>query len=153
METWATRHAVDCPGYGIFNKGQEFVVTNEVRKTSSTGGQKGSKAARFDLIPVGPLTDVAKLYGFGATKYDDRNWEKGYDWSLSYAALMRHVTQFWNGEDLDEETQLPHLASVVFHALAMMEWLKTHPEFDNRPKRAMTPGEDLFATMSRITHA
>lgn len=101
--------------------------------TSSTGGQKGSKDARFDLIPVGPLTEVAKLYGFGATKYADRNWEKGYDWSLSYAALMRHVTQFWSGEDVDQETNLSHLASVVFHALAMMEWSKTHPEFDDRP--------------------
>lgn len=106
----------------------------EVRTTSSTGGQKGVKPARFDLIPIGPLTELAKLYGYGATKYADRNWEKGYEFSKSYAALMRHLTQWWEGEDVDPEHFLSHLSSVVFHAFAMMEWINTHPEFDDRPK-------------------
>lgn len=109
-------------------------MTDEIRLVSSTGGEKGSKLARFDLIPVRPLTDVARLYGRGAEKYADRNWELGYDWSLSYAALQRHVTQFWGGEDYDEETGAPHLACVVFHALALLEFMDTHPEFDNRPR-------------------
>ena len=110
------------------------IDNTEVRMTSSTGGQKGSKLARFDLIPVGPLTELAKLYGKGAEKYDDRNWELGYDWSLSYAAMQRHANLFWSGEDYDEETGAPHLASVIFHAMAMLEFMRTHPEFDNRSR-------------------
>lgn len=106
----------------------------EIRTVSSTGGQKGSKEQRFDLIPVGPLTELATLYGRGARKYADRNWELGYEYHLSYAALMRHLTQWWSGQDEDEETGVSHLASVVFHAFALMEFLKTHPDFDNRPK-------------------
>src|SRR5690625_7397406 len=75
----------------------EFHIKNwaigkgEVRVTSDTGGQKGSKKARFDLIPVVPLWEVAEVYGKGAEKYEDRNWERGYDWSLSFAALRRHA--------------------------------------------------------------
>ena len=107
---------------------------NEVRITSSTGGQKGKKLARYDLIPVHPLWDVAELYGRGALKYEDRGWERGYAWSLSYAALMRHLQQFWDRESLDKETGSPHLAAVVFHALALLEFSATHPEFDDRPK-------------------
>lgn len=110
-------------------------MSDEVRITSSTGGQKGSKQARYDLIPAGPLRLVAELYGKGAEKYDDRNWELGYDWNLSFAALQRHAWQFWNGEDLDQETGKPHLASVIFHAMALLEFMETHPEFDNRPRR------------------
>jgi hypothetical protein len=106
----------------------------EVRVTSPTGGEKGTKPARFDLIPAEPLWEVASLYGFGAEKYDDHNWRKGYDWSLSFAALMRHAWLFWSGQDIDPETQRHHMASVVFHAFALMQFGLDHPEYDNRPK-------------------
>lgn len=101
---------------------------------ATTGGAKGAKLARFDLIPPDPLRRVAEHYGVGAAKYDARNWEKGYDWSLSFAAMQRHAWAFWNGEDDDPDTGSPHLAAVVFHALAMLEWGKTHPEMDDRPE-------------------
>src|SRR4051812_41426061 len=108
-------------------------TVNEVRVVNSeTGGEKGAKPYRIDLIPAGPLWQVAELYGEGAKKYDTHNWRRGYDWSLSYAAMMRHATQFWNGESLDEETHCHHLASVVFHAMALMEFENTHPELDDR---------------------
>jgi hypothetical protein len=73
----------------------------EVRSTSSTGGQKGVKLQRFDLIPIGPLTRLAEHYGKGALKYDNHQWRKGYEWSKSYAALLRHLTAWWNGEEYD----------------------------------------------------
>lgn len=99
-----------------------------------TGGKKGSKMERYDLIPVRPLAAVARLYGFGAKKYTDRNWEKSYRFSLSYAALQRHLNAFWGGEDIDPESGQPHLASAVFHCFAMLEWSRTHPEQDDRQK-------------------
>ncbi|QIG58780.1 hypothetical protein SEA_DATBOI_116 [Gordonia phage DatBoi] len=105
----------------------------EVRQTSSTGAQKGQKIQRVDLIPVGPLLKVAEHYGRGAEKYAERNWEAGYDWSLSYQSMMRHALQFWAGEDNDEEIGTPHLAAVIFHAFALLEFMETHREFDNRP--------------------
>lgn len=112
---------------------EEKIMTEEVRITSSTGAQKGSKLARYDLIPALPLKMLAELYGKGSEKYAERNWEGGYDWSLSFAAMQRHSWQFWNGEDFDPEMMLPHLASVAWHAFALMEFMITHPEFDNRP--------------------
>lgn len=109
-------------------------LNSEVRIVNGdTGGAKGRKLARFDLIPAGPLTAVAEHYGRGAEKYDDRNWERGYDWSLSFGALMRHAWAFWNGEDIDAETGGHHLAAVVFHAFGLMEFGRTHPELDDRP--------------------
>jgi hypothetical protein len=41
-----------------------------------TGGMKGSKPERFDLLPWPALEEVARVYAFGATKYDDHNWHK-----------------------------------------------------------------------------
>lgn len=106
----------------------------EVRSVSSTGAEKGVKASRFSLLPMEALTEVANHYGVGATKYEDHNMRRGYEWSKSYDALMRHATQFWSGEDNDEETGSKHLAAVVFHALTLMEFMETHPEFDDRYK-------------------
>lgn len=106
---------------------------SEHRTISSTGGEKGVKLARFDLIPATPLWEVAEHYGRGAGKYADRNWELGYEWSKSFQSLQRHAWAFWGGETIDPETGSPHMAAVVFHALALLEFAAKHPEFDDRP--------------------
>lgn len=107
----------------------EVRITNE-----ATGGQKGQKLERFDLIPAGPMEAVARHYGIGAQKYDDDNWRKGYNWRLSLGALERHLYRVKAGEDIDEETGSPHAAAIVFHALALLEFAETHPELDDRWK-------------------
>lgn len=108
--------------------------TGEVRTVSSTGAEKGMKPQRFDLIPIDPLTLLAELYGEGAKKYSEHNWRAGYEWSKSYAAALRHLTQFWNGEDIDEETGKPHVICVIFHMMTLAQFMKDHPEFDDRYK-------------------
>ena len=107
----------------------------EVRVTSDTGGQKGKKTERYELIPVGPLREIARVYGIGAEKYGPRNFELGYDFSLSYAALQRHANQFWEGQDRDDEG-FQHLAAVCFHAMSLMLFASSdrYARFDDRPK-------------------
>ena len=104
----------------------------EVRTTSSTGGEKGTKPERYDLLPVEALSTVARLYGEGAKKYSEHNWRKGYEWSKSYAALQRHANEFWKGVDIDPETGEPHLAAVIFHSLTLITFMQEHPDFDDR---------------------
>lgn len=100
---------------------------------SVDGGQKfdGGKV-RFDLLPPGPLFEVAKVYTIGANKYAARNWEKGLSWGRVFAAMMRHAWNWWRGERHDPEDGQHHLASVVWCALALMEYETTHPELDDR---------------------
>jgi hypothetical protein len=107
----------------------------EVRVVNAeTGGEKGQKLARFDLIPAGPLELLAEHYGRGSRKYADRNWERGYSWSLSFAAMMRHAWAFWRGEDIDPETGSPHMVAVAWHAFALIEFMTTRRRLDDRPK-------------------
>ena len=68
-------------------------MRTEVRQTSDSGAQKGSKLARYDMIPADALELVAEHYGKGAEKYppfDNNdgyglldNYRRGYAWSLS----------------------------------------------------------------------
>lgn len=125
-----------------FRKDHMTTSQREVRTESSTGGQKGTKPERYDLIPTEPLAILARLYGFGAQKYEAHNFRKGYEWSKSYAALQRHANQFWGGEDIDSETQLPHMASVAWHAFTLLIFMQEHPDFDDRYKAILTQ-EDL----------
>jgi hypothetical protein len=92
----------------------EVIVTDPL-----TGGQKGSKLARFSLIPVGFIWALAEHYGRGAFKYADRNWERGYKWSLSLDAHSRHLSQWLLGEDNDPETGSSHLVAAVWHLIAL----------------------------------
>lgn len=101
-----------------------------------TGGAKGTKPARHDLIPPEALHVLAEQYGYGASIYGDNNWRKGYNWSLAYAAMQRHANAFWAGETDDPDTNLPHMAAVAFHALTLITYT-THnwySQFDDRPK-------------------
>lgn len=75
------------------------------------------------------------VYTVGAEKYEPNNWRDGYPWSRSIAALERHFKLFKAGESRDPKDGQHHLASVVFHALALMEWEKTKPGEDDRDKR------------------
>jgi len=113
----------------------------EVRMVSSTGGQKGSKLARFDLVPPIPLWELAEHYGKGCAKYAARNWERGYPWSLTYAAMMRHAVLIWQGEDIDPETGAYHEIAVAWHAFALRQFRNDHPEFDDRPSTLLRAGK------------
>jgi hypothetical protein len=97
-----------------------------------TGGQKGQKPEQMSLLPIEALQAVARVYAFGAEKYDRHNWRKGYAWHLSYDAVQRHLMAFWAGEDLDPESGEPHLAHVVFHALTLITFMAEHRDGDDR---------------------
>jgi hypothetical protein len=85
-----------------------------------TGGQKGRKEERWDLFPFDALDEVARVYAFGARKYADDNWLKGYAWRLSLGALLRHISRWACGEDRDPETGCLHLAHAAWHCLALL---------------------------------
>lgn len=99
------------------------------------GRKDDSNKLRFDLIPVEPLRKIAEVYTMGAQKYDDRNWEKGLRWGRVYAAMLRHATAWWGGEQCDPVDGQHHLASVGWCALALMEYETTHRELDDRPRK------------------
>jgi hypothetical protein len=124
--------------------GEEIVRTDEVRHVDPvTGGMKGQKRARFDLLPWDVLWSDAELYGAGAEKYEDRNWERGYDWALSMAACLRHITAFWQyGESIDPQDGFHHLAAARFHLAALMRFERTHPSGDSRAVHTRLPAQE-----------
>lgn len=89
---------------------------------------------RYDLLPASALEDVVKVLTYGATKYDDRNWEKGISWTRMFGAVMRHLWEWMKGSDIDPESELPHMAHATVDCLFLLQYARTRREFDDRPK-------------------
>lgn len=108
-------------------------VSKEVRITDQlSGGEKGQKPEAFALMPSEGLEEIARVFGYGALKYESRNWERGYSWNLSISALERHISAFKRREDFDAESGLHHLAHAGAHCLFMLAWVKYKLGTDDR---------------------
>lgn len=108
-------------------------TNDEVRIVSASGGAKGQKSVRLHAIPREALWELGRVYAFGEEKYDDYNFRKGYDWSLSYDAMLRHLTAFWDGEDVDEESKLHHMAHAVWNGICLLFFSLRRRGNDDRP--------------------
>ena len=117
----------------------EFDLTraeDEVRVTGpTTGGQRGQKPAQLGALAALALLEVGKVAGFGATKYSTFNFVRGYAWRLSLDANVRHLLEFWNGEDRDPEFGLLHTAHAAWHGLTLTTFLLRSRGTDTRISR------------------
>ena len=76
---------------------------------------------RWSLLPYRELEDVVKVLTLGSIKYEDDNWKRVPNAKDRYfSALMRHITAWWNGERIDKESGLSHLAHCVCCVLFLM---------------------------------
>jgi len=124
-----------CPDTPKTNACDKYPATGEVRITDpKTGGQKGQKPAQMSYFPFDALTEISKVYQYGASKYARDNWKKGYNWSLNFDAMMRHMFAFWEGEDLDPESHCSHVAHAAWHALTLLWFQQHYKEGDDRAK-------------------
>lgn len=103
--------------------------------------QKQGSALKFDddKLPINLLSSIAlnqtaAVLKFGAQKYHAHNWRAGFAWSRPLAAAMRHIMAYNDGEDLDPESGLSHLAHAACCIMFLLEFEKTHPELDDRYK-------------------
>lgn len=82
---------------------------------------------RFGLIPVDGLTELAKVFNLGDSKYPPQNWRRGILWSRVYDAILRHIFAWANGESRDPETGCHHLGSAIWNCMVLINYEITHP--------------------------
>lgn len=78
------------------------------------GSKHDQEKPKWHLLPLKIVEEVVKVLTFGAIKYSENNWQHVDDAFNRYlSATLRHITARQNGEILDEESKLPHLAHAV----------------------------------------
>ena len=81
-----------------------------------------SAKPRMNLLPPKAIIEVSKVLTFGAEKYDAENWRKLDDLQNRYTAgALRHIFAHMDGEQLDPETKLSHLAHALCCLLFKLE--------------------------------
>jgi hypothetical protein len=99
------------------------------------GGQRlDTGKAPVHLVAPSLYTAVARVMGFGATKYAPWNWSRGMAWSKPYSCCLRHLFAWWCGEDIDAESGQPHLALAAANIMMLIEYRETFQKGDDRPK-------------------
>lgn len=79
------------------------------------------------------LLGIGQCIEFGTRKYPKPdNWSLVEDGLNRYTdSLMRHLLKMFAGQEIDPETNLPHIFHVCWNALAIAEfYIKEHSELD-----------------------
>jgi hypothetical protein len=76
---------------------------------------------RMELLDPSFLLEVAKGLTYGAKKYSDFNYMEGegLEYSRIYAAAQRHLLEFYQGIDLDSDSNIDHLAAVAVNCMML----------------------------------
>lgn len=83
---------------------------------------------RWDLVQLDVFEEVAAILEFGARKYEANSWQTVAGAEGRYlAALLRHITAYQRGEELDAESGLPHLAHAACN-LMFLRWFQQQPK-------------------------
>lgn len=92
-------------------------MTEDDNRQFETGAQRdtGDGKLRMSLLPQQELMRVMKRYLDGAEKYGENNWVKGMPLSVYYDSAMRHLMEWWSGDDNED-----HAAAVVWNMLCAM---------------------------------
>lgn len=117
-----------------------------------SGRKNDSAKPRMSLVPTKALVKVAEVMTYGADKYEAYNWAKGLNHSRLMDATLRHLYSHMNGDDLDEETNLPHLAHAAASILMLLETFLNRPDLDDIKSRRFLPPkqEDLSGDLEPV---
>lgn len=90
---------------------------------------------RYNLTFPGAMEGRAAVSSYGAEKYALYNYLNGAPLSQYVDCLMRHLTAWENGEDLDPESGLRHTDHVAWNADALAHFFRrpTAHSVDDRP--------------------
>lgn len=123
---------------------REVIPTIEADASTKQTNPKdaiGSTKLDMGLVPDTFIAEVALAFTEGALKYGRYNWRvAGVRASIYHAALRRHMAKWWNGENLDPQTGVSHLASAAACIAVLVDAMKIDKLTDDRPPRARDIG-------------
>lgn len=100
----------------------------------------GAKKPPLSCVPAQVLMELGLAMYEGAHKYGRYNFrETEVRASIYYDAAMRHLMAWWEGEDLDEDSGLPHVVKAITSLVVLRDAEMNGRLIDDRPPSAL-PG-------------
>ena len=121
-----------------------FPLTSQLKQ--EPGVKHDKDKLRYDLIPTSVIKSLAARLTYGVTEYSDRNWERGMSWSRVYRAVIGHLIDWYNGEEIDIDSHKDprctdlvrnnggtlHLSAAFTELAFLIEYQKTLAGTDDR---------------------
>lgn len=106
------------------------------RKGTNPKDAIGIRKASMSCIPAPFLMALGTAMAEGAMKYGRHNYRiAGVRVSVYYDALMRHMTAYWEGEDIDPESGEHHMIKAAACIAVMYDSFRYGNLKDDRPPK------------------
>lgn len=124
-----------------YNESVEAQVSRKIKegkmttkKDSNPKRAMGIKKVSMHTVPVKPLLELALALGEGGHKYGTHNYRDiGVRASTYYAAAMRHLMAYWEGEDIDPESNVHHVVKAIACMFVLRDSQHMNNCTDDRP--------------------
>lgn len=99
------------------------------------------KWRQFATVPSTVVWEVGVAMLEGARKYRRHNYRVvGVRSSVYFDAALGHITQWWEGEDIDHDSKLHHLTKAIASLVVLRDAQIRNKEVDDRPPKSDVKG-------------
>jgi len=110
-------------------------VMNHVGAEENPKTRYGVAKPSMATVPPVALVHLMLAMGNGADKYGRMNWrETSVLSSIYYAAAMRHLMAWFDGQELDADSGVHHLGHVMACCAIILDANACHTLDDDRPR-------------------
>lgn len=125
----------DCPGCeeAVCD---ECLKSEYTKKPSNPKDSVGIKKFYYSVIPWNVIGELGVALLEGALKYGRHNYRGvGVRASVYYDAALRHLTTWWEGEDIDPDSDLSHITKAIASLTVLRDSMLRNNWSDDRPPR------------------
>lgn len=113
-------------------------ASRDVSSTMDTevghGARTNTGKPKLSMLREAPdaCIGITRVLEFGEKKYDRANWLKGLPYTEIIDSMDRHTLEIMKGNNIDEESGLPHADHLACNALFLSQMMATRPDMDDR---------------------
>lgn len=97
----------------------------------------GMKKTPFSVIPANVIGELGLAMLEGARKYGRHNYRiAGVRASIYYDACLRHLTAWWEGEDIDLDSGMSHIIKAMTTLVVLRDSMVQGNWQDDRPPKS-----------------
>lgn len=94
----------------------------------------GSNKVPFSTVPARVMAEVGLAMLEGSCKYGRHNYrDAGVRASVYYDAVLRHLAAWWEGQDIDPDSGLPHIVKAMAGLAVLRDSMINGNWNDDRP--------------------
>ncbi len=132
VKTWYDKGISDTL---LYNNSEDILIDIISRVKSEGAMRFNDGKLEWSLVDFKSLEPMVRVLEFGAKKYSRDNWKRGLETTKIVESTLRHLFAFLDGENLDKESQLSHVAHAQCNLMFLQYMMDNKPELDNRVKK------------------